>query len=224
MLFRERIRSAPADVEDSRMVDVIGRAADRMSRMTRDLLDVSSIEANQLSVDPQPTRVATIVHDLVEAVEGTAKDRSLELCVKDADPTLVAHCDRDRILQVLTNLVGNAVKFTPPGGRIDVSIEPAGDLVRFVVSDTGSGIAPELLPHVFERNRQAPETAAQGRGLGLFITKGIVEAHGGRIRVQSAVGAGTDFEFSVPRARTVAKTAATREPHRTLASHVRRAN
>jgi signal transduction histidine kinase len=92
-------------------------------------------------------------------------------------------------------------------------VEADGDLVRFVVCDTGTGISPGLVPHVFERNRQAAETASQGRGLGLFITKGIVEAHGGRIRVESEPGVGTAFEFCLPRVlvRPVMKTTASDE-------------
>jgi PAS domain S-box-containing protein len=212
--IQERARSAQRQDEDTRTVAMIARAAARMLRMTQDLLDVSSIEANQLAIDPKPTRVTAIVHELLEALDGTARERSLELTATQTDPTLVVYCDRDRILQVLTNLVGNALKFTGPGGRIDVAIEPNGDQVRFIVCDTGSGISPELVPHVFDRYRQAAETASQGRGLGLFITKGIVEAHGGVIRVDSEPGLGTAFEFSLPRLApsSVDETTATEEP------------
>lgn len=207
--IRDRARPAELHGEDVRTIDIIARAASRMARMTRDLLDVSSIDANTLAIDPKPTRVAAILVDLLEALQATATSRSLDLSVTQSDPTLIASCDHDRILQVLTNLVGNAIKFTPPEGQIDVAVEPDGDVIRFVVCDTGSGIAADLVAHVFDRHRQAAETASQGRGLGLFITKGIVEAHGGRIRVDSEPGVGTAFEFCLPRVvgRPVVKTA-----------------
>ncbi len=206
MAIRETARAVDANI--TRKVDIIGRAADRMSRMTRDLLDASSIEGNRLAIDPKPTRIAAIATDLVEALDETARARSVTLTVQQSDVALLAHCDHDRILQVLTNLVGNAIKFTPAGGFIDVRLEGDGDDVRFTVTDTGSGISPDLVPHVFERNRQATETASQGRGLGLFIAKGIVEAHRGRIQVESEPGAGTTFQVRLPRVRgrDVAKT------------------
>jgi PAS domain S-box-containing protein len=223
--FREKARRKEIDEADSRMIEIIGRAATRMTRLTRDLLDVSSIEANQLAIELKPTRIAAVVDDLLGALQATAGKQGLNLSVSHTDVTLLAHCDRDRILQVLANLVGNAIKFTASAGRIEVSIEPDGDLLRFVVRDTGAGISAELLPHVFERNRQAPETAAQGRGLGLFIAKGIVEAHGGRIRVESELGVGTAFEFCIPRVRaTVARTTTTNEPQTEPVSHVGRAS
>jgi signal transduction histidine kinase len=198
--FRERARRG-TDAAARDTIDMIGRAADRMFRLTRDLLDVSSIEANRLSVDPRPTRASEIARDLLEALEPTARKKQLAMTVIQSDASLMAWCDADRIVQALTNLVGNAIKFTPAGGRVEIAIDDAGESIRFVVRDTGSGMAPDLVPHVFERHRQAPETAAQGRGLGLFITKGIVDAHGGCIRVASERGVGTTFELLLPRAR-----------------------
>ena len=106
-----------------------------------------------------------------------------------------------RIQQVLSNLVGNAIKFTPPGGRIVVSAEALAEpAVRFAVVDSGPGIAPEQLPHVFGRYWQANPADRRGIGLGLAIAKGLVEAHGGRIWVESQVGAGSKFYFTLPAA------------------------
>jgi signal transduction histidine kinase len=129
-----------------------------------------------------------------------AATSSVELVASAGDPLLLVRCDHDRILQALSNLVSNAIKFTPAGGRIDLSVETTEGFVRFAVSDTGSGIAAELVPRLFERYRQAAETSSMGRGLGLFITKGIVEAHGGGIDVESAPGRGTTVFFGLPRA------------------------
>ena len=111
---------------------------------------------------------------------------------------MVARCDADRVLQVLSNLVGNSIKFTPAGGSITVSARAAAGQVLFAVSDTGPGIAPALRPRIFERFWQAEETARKGQGLGLYIAKGLVEAQGGTISVDSADTGGTTFSFTLP--------------------------
>ena len=107
-------------------------------------------------------------------------------------------CDRDRVVQVLYNLVGNALKFTPHGGEIVVSAKLSGDYAVVGVCDSGPGIAPELVPHLFQRYVQEQRTARRGRGLGLYICRGIVQAHGGTIWVDTAVGRGSTFSFTVP--------------------------
>ena len=108
--------------------------------------------------------------------------------------------DRDRLLQVFDNLIGNALKFTPPGGHIRVGAALNEDEVQFWVADTGVGVAAEDLPHVFDRFWQAHKAERRGTGLGLTIVKGIIEAHGGRIRVESTLGMGTTFFFALPTA------------------------
>lgn len=188
---------------DRNTIEMIARAAQRMTRMTHDLLDVASIEAGRLAVDARSTAVAQILAEATEAMAEPAKAGALELVARPIAPDLLVQCDRDRIHQVMANLVGNAIKFTPPGGSIALSAEPEGAFVRFAVADSGPGIAEHLRAHVFERYRQAAETASQGRGLGLFITKGIVEAHGGTIDVDTAVGRGTTIVFRLPREPTV---------------------
>jgi signal transduction histidine kinase len=123
----------------------------------------------------------------------------VELVVGAADPLLLVRCDRDRVLQVLSNLLSNAIKFTPAGGTIELSVEGSEAFVRFAVTDSGPGIADSLRPHLFERYRQANDTAAKGRGLGLFIAKGIVVAHGGSVDVDTAPGRGATVSFRLPR-------------------------
>jgi PAS domain S-box-containing protein len=187
-------------IDRRRAAEMIARGAKRIERMTNDLLDMSSIEAGHLAIDAKPTAVGKIVDDIMEAMGRQAATSSIELVASAGDPLLLVRCDHDRILQALSNLVSNAIKFTPAGGRIELSVEATEGFVRFAVSDTGSGIAAELVPRLFERYRQAAETSSMGRGLGLFITKGIVEAHGGGIDVESAPGRGTTVFFGLPRA------------------------
>ena len=104
-------------------------------------------------------------------------------------------------MQIFGNIVGNAVRFTPKGGSITISASATGEHVQFAVRDTGPGIAPEHLAHVFERYWQAENDAQKGRGLGLYIARHLVEAQGGRIWVESRLGAGTTFFFTLPRAK-----------------------
>jgi PAS domain S-box-containing protein len=195
-LLEGRSELCPAD---RHIVELVGRSAKRMERMTNDLLDVASIEAGHLAIDARPVAVTTILHETLEVMNASAAARSVELVVGAADPLLLVRCDRDRVLQVLSNLLSNAIKFTPAGGTIELSVEGSEAFVRFAVTDSGPGIADSLRPHLFERYRQANDTAAKGRGLGLFIAKGIVVAHGGSVDVDTAPGRGATVSFRLPR-------------------------
>ena len=126
-----------------------------------------------------------------------ARKHQLLECAPMPHPLAVL-ADRRRVSQVLSNLIGNATKFTPEGGRITLGVTPAGDFARFVVSDTGPGIGSNDLVHIFDRFWQARATPRRGSGLGLAIARGIIEAHGGRIWVESELGRGSTFSFSVP--------------------------
>lgn len=179
---------------------VIIRAADRMNRLIHDLLDVSSIEAGRLSITREPLEIPSLFDEVREmfAVHADAKSQSLQFDRPAGLPVIVG--DRARLLQVFGNLLGNAVKFTPEGGRIGVSAEAVADAVRIVVADSGPGIAKEELPHVFDRFWQLERSRRGGAGLGLAITKGIVEAHDGQLTVTSTPGVGTTFVFTLPAA------------------------
>ncbi len=181
-------------------LEAIRRAAGRMDRLIGDLLDAAAIEAGRLSVVPAPTDVAPMLRECCEAFlePAAGKRQRLECRAERSVPPVLA--DRGRVIQALGNLIGNAVKFTPEGGRITVRAEPAGKEVSFSVSDTGPGIPAGDLPHIFERFWQARRTGVAGAGLGLAIAKGIVEAHGGRIHVDSELGRGTTFRFTLPAA------------------------
>jgi signal transduction histidine kinase len=134
----------------------------------------------------------------MEMLRPLATAASLELRAEIADNVSTVSADSARLLQVLSNLVGNAIKFTPKGGFITIRIEPLGDELRFAVSDTGPGIPPDQLPHIFGRFWQANRKDRRGIGLGLAIAKGIVEVHGGRIWVESQLGEGSNFYFTIP--------------------------
>jgi len=180
--------------------DRIERAASRMNRIIQDLLDVACMEAGRLAITPARVGTRELISESVEAQKQLAASASLELALEITEDLPDIWADRDRLHQVFENLIGNAVKFTEQGGRIVAGASSQGEKVLFWVKDTGPGIAAENLPLVFERHWQAPHVAGRGAGLGLPIVKGIVEGHGGRIWVESTLGVGTTFFFTIPRA------------------------
>jgi PAS domain S-box-containing protein len=189
-------RAGPEPV--SEIAAEIGDAAKRMNRLIQDLLDVTSMESGHLSLRPERLYAAEIVSELLDQQTPLTTSASLNVRVTIAPDLLDIWADHDRILQVFENLIGNAIKFTKPGGRITLGAESSRGEVVFSVSDTGSGIMESDLPHVFDRFWQASHGAHRGAGLGLHIVKGIIEAHGGRIWVRSTAGRGTTFFFTIP--------------------------
>jgi signal transduction histidine kinase len=177
----------------------IQRFTARMHRLVGDLMDVASIEAGKLSMVRSSRDVALLLRDAREAFEQTAAAQGIALTTTCTAPGLI-NVDHERIFQVLTNFVGNALKFTPRGGRISITIERCDDGIKLAVTDTGTGIQADLLDKVFDRFVQSPETDRRGLGLGLFIAKSIIDAHGGKIGVQSTVGEGSTFWFTLPTA------------------------
>ena len=181
-----------------KMIGTIARSTDRASRLIQDLLDVEKTHSGRLSVDPHPTSSRQILNELNEMMAPIAHNKLLELTVHSPEPPLTLHCDKDRLVQALANLLGNAIKFTAEGGKIEVGCIESKERVRFFVRDNGPGILPEHRAHLFDRYWQAAHTARMGTGLGLAITKGIVEAHHGRIWVESILGEGSTFIFEIP--------------------------
>ncbi|HJX63449.1 MAG TPA: HAMP domain-containing sensor histidine kinase, partial [Polyangia bacterium] len=166
--------------------------------LIEDLLDFASIEVGRLALKRQPQDPGSIIQETLASFEGIAQDKELQLTA-DADPHLPkVHCDRDRILQVLSNLVGNATKATAEGGHITLRVEARGHELLFAVSDNGPGISEEDVKHLFERYWRSGEAEYKGTGLGLAIARGIVNAHGGRIWVESELGHGATFLFTIP--------------------------
>ncbi|MCP3141344.1 ATP-binding protein [Pyxidicoccus xibeiensis] len=180
--------------------DKIQRFTARMNRLIGDLVDVASIEEGRLRVAPELQDATALVRESVEAFQPLAAAQGLLLDVELRGNTLMAKFDHERILQVLANLLTNAIKFTAEGGRISLVVEPVGQEVRFSVTDTGTGIPSHQLQSVFERFWQARGEDRRGLGLGLFIAKGIVEAHGGRLWADSEPGKGSTFFFTLPAA------------------------
>jgi light-regulated signal transduction histidine kinase (bacteriophytochrome) len=176
------------------------RAVARMSSLIDNLLDLAAIEAGRLPLRVQSVGVRQTVEEALETLRPLAEGNALEL-VAEIDDGADMLADRDRFYQVLSNLIGNAVKFTPAGGRITLRAEARGREVIFTVADTGPGISPEQLPHIFVRYSGTEHgERRKGVGLGLFVVKGIVEMHGGQIAVASTPGKGATFVFSLPRA------------------------
>jgi len=189
-----------ADRRDPAPRQLILRAAKRMNQLIQDLLDVALVEAGQFEVDAGRLSAAELARDAVESQAPLAEAAQLEIRLDVGQDVREVWGDRKRLLQVFENLIGNAIKFTEPGGSIVVRAAVKDDAVEFSVADTGPGIAPESVAHVFDRFWQATTAARRlGAGLGLPITKGIVEAHGGRIWVESEVGRGTTFYFTIPK-------------------------
>jgi signal transduction histidine kinase len=139
-----------------------------------------------------------LLDEVLETARAAASKLDLRLRVDVAEQLPDLFADRDRLLQVLDNLIGNAIKFTAPGGNIVVGAAPRASEVLFRITDTGAGIPQEQLAHLFDRFWQAEKADRRGAGLGLPIVKGIIEAHGGRIWVESQIGRGTTFYFTVP--------------------------
>jgi signal transduction histidine kinase len=173
--------------------------AARMNRLVSDLVDVASIDAGQLHMSPAAADASTVVRDAVETFQARAAERDISLQAVGLPDTLPAEVDQERLLQVLANLLANAIKFTPAGGSITVRAEGDDSTLRFSVTDTGGGIPDTMLESVFERFWQVGKNDTRGIGLGLYISRCIVAAHGGKIWVESRLGHGSVFHFTIPR-------------------------
>jgi signal transduction histidine kinase len=182
------------------LASVIRGSTELMERIIRDLLDVSVIEAGRLTVELEPTSVDRVLARVRELHAPLATENGVTLAMEAPEDEVDVMADAERLEQALGNLLGNALKFTPRGGTVTVSAATEGERVRFAVADTGRGIPADELPFVFDRFWQARTKRRGGAGLGLAIVKGIVEAHGGTVRVESTPDAGSRFSFDIPRA------------------------
>ena len=185
--------------EDREQLETIEASAKRMNRLIADLLDVTRLEGGKrLPIEPSSVQVSKLLHEADDLFRAQAAVASVTIEYQVEDDLPPVYADHHRVMQVLSNLIGNSLKFTPPAGRITVSANRHDGMVRFRIADTGPGIPHEHLSDIFSPYWQAKRTERLGAGLGLPIAKGIVEAHGGRIWAESDQGEGTQFYFTLP--------------------------
>jgi signal transduction histidine kinase len=189
---------SPQDERAAGQILLMQRTVRSMNRMILDLLDVTRIEGGNFVLAREHVQVQPLLDAVVELFEAPAQERGISLTCHAPEGMPCVIGERDRLMQVLSNLVGNAVKFTQTRGRISVHVQLLDEALRFSVQDTGPGIASENLPQLFNRFWQADSTGQVGTGLGLPIAQAIVEAHGGRIWAESVLGRGTTFHFTIP--------------------------
>ena len=197
-LAAQMLEQQHTDSSSQKQLAIIRRAATRMEHLIRDLLDISSMHAGHFSITRKPEDLTLLLDEILDAQEPLAVEKGIAV-VRDLRVEGVnMKIDRDRIGQVLSNLLGNAIKFCRRGDSITVRCEYDEWCVRCIVEDTGPGIPPEELPRVFEAYWSAKRHQKKGTGLGLYICKGIVEAHNGLIEVQSKPNCATAFTVTLP--------------------------
>jgi CheY-like chemotaxis protein len=205
------LRVGSLEGEVAHAMDVIERNARAQAKLVEDLLDVSRVTTGKLRLNMRPTSFASVVRAACEAVRPTAEEKKLALECQSVPEDDRIEGDADRLQQVVWNLLNNAVKFTPAGGRVDVRLDRLGSNLRLRVSDTGRGIAPSFLPYVFDRFRQADASSTRahgGLGIGLTIVRHIVELHHGAVEAQSeGEGHGATFMVLLPAMATAAAAA-----------------
>ncbi len=189
--------SEAADSSARQQAARIQRSVDQMIHLVDDLLDVAALETGTFDIELAPHDAVNVAREVVDPFLLSARSRTLELRLELPASALRIACDRRRVMQVLSNLLGNALKFTPAGGVVVLRVERQADEVVFSVTDTGPGIAAEQLPLVFQRFWRADRHSQSGSGLGLFIASSLVAAHGGRIWADSVVGIGSVFSFAL---------------------------
>jgi len=201
MLSRTLLRSPQNDGNERReSIELIAQAAEQMDALIRDLLDVNRLDAGKLMISAMAVDPSVLLTESLQTLRPLAEEKGIDFDLQTESGLPKVMADRERIQQTLSNLVGNAIKFSPAGSRIAVVARRDTDGVIISVVDSGQGITAEQLPRVFDRYWQSSRTDRQGAGLGLAIAKGIVEAHGGTIRVESKPGEGTTASFTLPAA------------------------
>jgi signal transduction histidine kinase len=197
LLLSPRYLLTPQQVREEH--DRIKRNVELMNRMIGDLLDMANLRVGKLSIDPRPTVINDVLREAVTAHEALAHDKGVIVDYEPGRESMAAQADRARLLQLLQNLLGNAIKFCRAADRIRVTTRVCGSWAQIDIADTGPGIAPEDLPHIFDPYYSASDKHKEtGTGLGLYISKGIVEAHGGQLGCSSKPGMGTTFTITLP--------------------------
>lgn len=191
---------APQETSARRVIEAIARSADRMSQVIADFHDLARLDAGRMVVDKQACDVSAALQTAVLPFEGAATEAGLRLELQLPEGPLNAFCDRARLIQIISKLTSNAVRFTPPQGSVVLRAWREDDVVRVSLTDTGRGIPAERLPSIFDYAANARRTPRDGPGLGLAIVRGLVELHGGRVSVESRVNEGSMFSFTLPTA------------------------
>jgi PAS domain S-box-containing protein len=194
-LLRTPAKNTPERI--AKNAGTIRGGAEQMSRLIDDLLDVGRIDGGRLSLTLERVGTRGVLDEALSMFDAVASPRAIQL-VRGAFPDVDLLCDRERVIQIVSNLIANALKLSPSGGAIGIRAESDGRALLVSVSDAGSGISAEQQKHVFDRYGQAPASLRKGLGLGLYIAKGLVEAQGGRIWCESTPGAGSTFSFTIP--------------------------
>jgi signal transduction histidine kinase len=195
-LFQPGEGAPPPDIPA--VTNRIRRYVARMNGLVGDLVDVTAIDAGKLAIEPSDGDVVVLVAEATETFRSAAREKGLTLLATVPDTPIRAFFDADRVLQVFANLIANAIKFTPREGVIEVRVEQVQGMVRFCVADSGVGIPVPLLKAIFDRFWQGGKNDRRGMGLGLYISKCIVEAHRGRIWAKSVPGRGSELYFTLP--------------------------
>jgi two-component system, NtrC family, sensor histidine kinase KinB len=187
-----------------KQADVLAAArqdCERLQGIVDDLLDLSRIQSGRMDLQLHPLEVGALIREATAAVRSAAEAEGVELQVVEPEPGLAVQADAERVRLVLTNLLANAVRHTPRGGRVELGARAAGNAVRFEVRDTGEGIPREHLPRIFDKFYRVPGARSGGVGLGLYISREIVDSHGGTMGVESEPCKGSRFWFTLPTAQ-----------------------
>lgn len=195
----ELLGATTSDSKAREHAAAINDTATRMAELLKTMLDVTVIEAGKFTIHEAPCDVDRLVQQVLDTYSLAATSKQVQLESFVSEPGLVVMADRERIIQVISNLVGNAIKFTPKGGRVMLAVDRGDDGVAFSVSDTGPGIALENLTRIFERYWKGESRSVKGTGLGLFIARSIIDAHRRTLAVESSPGNGATFHFTLPR-------------------------
>jgi signal transduction histidine kinase len=197
--FSEMIRDTDISIDEAKgFASDINKDAQRLNRMINDMLDLDRIEAGRLVLRMEKVNVNAVLQEAVERTRASSLRHTITTNLDSTEP--VVTCDEDRLAQIISNLLTNAIKYSPDGGEIDVTSRVIEGFVQIGVRDNGVGIAPDFVKRLFNRYERYEKTRGTviGTGLGLAIAKQIVEMQGGRIWVESTIGAGSQFHFTLP--------------------------